>query len=131
MAGFLWKFTKQSLSASRWRLSISTTRRLHGSGELAFWDEEVRAYYVNGPCAGFPLARYNEDIDEGVEKVILIGSVEEGDIIKIETDDTPRKYVLFHNGDVELLAPDFEAPIQKYVQDGLSANWLLEQEGQG
>lgn len=131
MAGFLWKFTKQSLSASRWRLSISTTRRQYGHGEFVWWDEEIRAVYVNGACAGLPLARYNEDIREGVEKVILVGEVEEGSLIKVLKDASLCKYVLFHNGDVELLAPDFEAPIQKYIQDGLSVNWLLEQEGQG
>jgi hypothetical protein len=116
--GFVWKFRKEKQGGGNWMLMIRTVRRLP-------FDEELSAIYLTGERAGQLVGVFREVPCENREIVFLLCLLKEGDLLQVCKEGHVGMYILIVDGTLQLLANDFEEPVQRYIQGDLSVSALL------
>lgn len=64
-------------------------------------------------------------LDEDREKVLFLCLLDEGDLVLIRKDRRVARYVVMVDGELHLLAADFEDPVLRYLQGKLSVIQLV------
>jgi hypothetical protein len=121
LMGFVWRYEKKSQQPGVWRVTISTIRRRE-------YDEEISAVAL----IGAPVAVFRVQLDKRREKIMIVALMRErDDLIQVEKDGEPCRYVLIVQGEFVTLDGDFSPCIEPYVHGECSLEWLLAQEEMG
>jgi hypothetical protein len=118
--GFVWRYEKKQQQPGVWRVTISTMRR-------RAYDEEISATALRG----LPVQVFREQLDERREKIMIVALMRElDDLIQVEKDGEPCRYILILDGEFVTLDGDFTPCIEPYIHGECSLEWLLAQEAQ-